>query len=333
MRKVPRLAFGIPVYNGEAFLDELLNGLRNQTFSDFEIVISDNASTDRTESICREHAAADERIKYFRSDVNLGANRNFDRVFKLSRAPYFTWAAADDRHDRTFAEKCVGLLDANPDVALAHSGVRYINGQGQTIDSADDQNPLGAWLKRDSISSGEASHPVSRFADVLFYNSYCHEFYGVFRRSALEQTKLIDRNYYAADKALLLEITLLGRYLHVREPLFIKRYHQGMSGALSMDDAKKWAGSGDGAYSWRLRKLADYLSTPRGKPIGAVNKAACVALVLASAVRILSIVTLKRLGLISNVDEVKAAALGSGPHATLCGDEDDPDLKGQRIST
>jgi glycosyltransferase involved in cell wall biosynthesis len=307
--------------------------LRGQTFSDLEIVISDNASNDRTEAICREHAAADERVKYFRSDVNMGANPNFDRAFKLSRAPYFTWAAADDLHDRTFAEKCVALLDANPDVVLAHSGVRYINALGQTIESANDTSSSGPELKRDSIASGEAGHPVARFADVLFNNSYCHELYGVFRRSALEQTKLIDRNYYASDKALLLEITLLGRYLHVREPLFVKRYHQGMSGALSMDEAKKWAHSGDGTYSWRLRKLADYLSTPRGKPIGAVNKAACVALVLASAVRILSIVTLKRLGLISNVDEVKAAALGSGPHATLCSDEDDPDLKGQRIST
>jgi glycosyltransferase involved in cell wall biosynthesis len=332
MRKDPRLSVGIPVYNGEAFLDELLIELRGQTLSDLEIVISDNASSDRTEAICRKHAAADERVKYFRSDVNLGANPNFDRVFKLSRAPYFTWAAADDLHDRTFAEKCVALLDANPDVVLAHSGVRYINARGQTIETAD-ESASGPQLKRDSISSGEASHPVARFADVLFTNSYCHELYGVFRRSALKQTKLIDRNYYASDKALLLEMTLLGRYLHVREPLFIKRYHQGMSGALSMDEAKKWAHSGDGVYSWRLRKFADYLSTPRGKPIGALNQAACLALVFASAARVFSIVTLKRLGLFSNVDEVRVAALGTAPEATASSVEDDRELKGQRIST
>lgn len=327
MRREPRLAIGIPVFNGEAFLDELLNDLRDQTFSDFEIVISDNASTDRTEAICRTHAEADERVKYFRSDFNLGANPNFDRAFRLSRAPYFMWAAHDDLHDRTFAEKCVALLDANPDVVLAHSGVRYINAVGQTIDAA------GSNLKRDSIASGEADHPVVRFADVLFSNSYCHELYGVFRRSALEKTKLIDRNYYASDKALLLEATLLGRYLHVREPLFIKRYHQGMSGALSMDEAKKWAHTGDGFYSWRLRKLADYLSTPRGKPIGLVSKAACLALVFASAARILSIVTLKRIGVFPAVDEVKAAALGSTSHAGLSEDEGDSSLKEQRIST
>ncbi|WP_439543213.1 glycosyltransferase family 2 protein [Hyphomicrobium sp.] len=333
MRKDPRLAIGIPVYNGEAFLDELLNDLRGQTFSDFEIVISDNASTDRTEAICRAHAAADERVKYFRADINRGANPNFDRAFRLSRAPYFMWAAHDDLHDSTFAEKCVALLDANPDVVLAHSGVRYINAAGQTIEAADDKSASGAELKRDSIASGEADHPVVRFADVLFSNSYCHELYGVFRRSALEQTKLIDRKYYASDKALLLEMTLLGRYLHVREPLFIKRYHQGMSGALSMAEAKKWAHSGDGVYSWRLRKLADYLSTPRGKPIGTLSKAACLALVFASAARILSIVTLKRIGLFPAVDEVKAAALGATPHASRSEDADETGLKAQRIST
>jgi hypothetical protein len=120
--------------------------------------------------------------------------------------------------------------------------------------------------------------------------------------------------------------------MHVREPLFIKRYHQGMSGALSLNEAKKWAHTGHGFYSWRLRKLADYLSTPRGKPIGLISKMACVALVFASAARILSIVTLKRIGVFPAVDEVKAAALGSNSH-TISEDEGDASLKGQRIST
>src|SRR4051812_45028693 len=96
MPSVPPLSICLPVYNGERYLAAAIASLQRQTFSDFELVISDNASTDGTEAICREAAAGDSRIQYHRSEKNLGAAPNFNRTFSLSRAPLTRWASHDD---------------------------------------------------------------------------------------------------------------------------------------------------------------------------------------------------------------------------------------------
>lgn len=81
----PRVSIGLPVYNGEVFLAETLNSILSQTFQDFELIICDNASTDQTQEICRKFARQDERIRYYRNEANLGAAKNFNRVFSLAR--------------------------------------------------------------------------------------------------------------------------------------------------------------------------------------------------------------------------------------------------------
>jgi glycosyltransferase involved in cell wall biosynthesis len=91
-RDKPRLSIGMPVFNGEKYLKEALDSILAQTYSDFELLISDNASTDRTEQICREYAAKDRRIRYYRNEKNIGAPKNFNRVFELSSGKYFRWA-------------------------------------------------------------------------------------------------------------------------------------------------------------------------------------------------------------------------------------------------
>src|SRR5262249_46193472 len=119
---LPKLSIGLPVYNGERFLPKSLDHLLGQTFSDFEIVVNDNASTDRTSQICREYALRDPRIRYFRNDQNMGAIANFNRTFELSAAaPLFKWAAHDDLHHTTYLENCIRLLDDDSTVVLAHS--------------------------------------------------------------------------------------------------------------------------------------------------------------------------------------------------------------------
>ena len=92
----PRVSIGLPVYNGENFLEFALDSILGQTFQDFELIISDNASTDATESICRRYAAKDSRIRYYRNPNNQGAAQNYNRVFALARGEYFKWAAHDD---------------------------------------------------------------------------------------------------------------------------------------------------------------------------------------------------------------------------------------------
>ena len=121
-----KLTIGLPVYNGDNFLEECLESILAQTFRDFKLIISDNASTDRTESICRRFAENDPRVKYYRNEKNIGAAPNFNRVFELSNTEYFKWIAHDDVHKPDFVEQCVHILetDQNPVafVGLGHHG-------------------------------------------------------------------------------------------------------------------------------------------------------------------------------------------------------------------
>ena len=130
---MPKLSIGIPVFNGQEFLPELLDSLLRQTFADFEIVICDNASIDRTQDICREYARRDSRVRYTCNERNLGASPNHNRVFELSTAPFFKWAAHDDLYHNDYLEVCVRLLDENPDVVLAHTGTAFIDEAGELL--------------------------------------------------------------------------------------------------------------------------------------------------------------------------------------------------------
>ena len=118
-RKKPKVSIGLPVFNGEKFLPKTLDSLLNQTYKDFELVISDNASTDNTEAICREYAAKDERIRYYRNTENIGMPENFERAFRLSTGEYFKWAMADDLCMPEFLTRCVDVLNNDPNVVIA----------------------------------------------------------------------------------------------------------------------------------------------------------------------------------------------------------------------
>jgi len=102
---VPKLSIGLPVNNGEEFLPEVLDCFLARTFEDVEIIICDNASTDRTPRICRDYSERDPRARYIRNERNLGAVANFNRVFELSTTPLFKWAA----HDDLVAAHCVKI--------------------------------------------------------------------------------------------------------------------------------------------------------------------------------------------------------------------------------
>src|SRR5260370_10566620 len=114
----PRVSIGVPVYNGENFLRETLDSLLAQTFEDFELIISDNGSTDNTPHICREYALRDNRVSYHRCDINRGFSWNNNHVFQLAQGEYFKWADHDDLCAPEYLERCITVLDARPDVVL-----------------------------------------------------------------------------------------------------------------------------------------------------------------------------------------------------------------------
>jgi glycosyltransferase involved in cell wall biosynthesis len=314
----PRLSIGIPVYNGENFLSEVLTSLREQTFDDFEILICDNASTDRTQEICKEYAARDSRIRYYRNDTNIGANRNFNKVFQLSTAPLFKWSAHDDLYEPTYLEECVKILDENPDIIGAHSAPRYINAWRQpfVFDPSTGlySDPVsGVQLADNPMVGGERRFALVRFMDVLFNTVYCHEIFGVFRRSVLARSRLLSPDVYGADKTFLLEVVLLGRVRTFKERFYIKRYHKNMSAALSADDVKKWVNPSGRRYSRRVRLFLSYLTAPIGKPIGIFSKLICFGLVCAYGFRLLPIVALRSVGLLRVPENERLAALGTRP--------------------
>src|SRR3954470_23138397 len=107
----PRVTIGLPVYNGARYLAEAIESVLAQTFTDFELVISDNASTDATAAIALQYAARDPRVRYSRNRENIGSARNFGRAFELATGEFFKWMASDDLISPEFLENCVAALD------------------------------------------------------------------------------------------------------------------------------------------------------------------------------------------------------------------------------
>src|SRR5436853_274761 len=110
----PKVSIGLPVFNGETYLAGALNSFLSQDYEDFELIISDNASTDQTAAICKEHAAKDNRIRYYRNETNIGASPNYNRVFQLARGEFFKWGAHDDECHPTLLRRCLEIFRDGP---------------------------------------------------------------------------------------------------------------------------------------------------------------------------------------------------------------------------
>jgi hypothetical protein len=215
----PRVSIGVPVYDGENYLTETLDSVLAQTFTDFELIISDNASTDRTEAICRKYAAQDHRIRYVRNASNLGAARNYNRVFELARGEYFKWNGHDDPLAPLFLERCVEILDGDPGIVLCFARNRAIDERGQDYD-------VGALTARTFAPKPQLDSPE---AHVRFYHTVVADhpqgaIFGLIRRSVLAQTALIG-SYRMSDLVLLGELALRGRFHQVPETLQGRRFH------------------------------------------------------------------------------------------------------------
>ena len=234
---MPRVSLGVPVYNGERYLAETLDSLLAQTLQDFEIVISDNASTDRTREICQSYEAKDPRIRYFHNQQNIGAARNFNRVFKLARAPLFHGGACDDIYEPQFLERCVEALDRHPEVVISHTRTRLIGENGEPLlfdrerncyigSYGDVRGASGDFMRPQPFHVAEAADPVVRFRDVLWVMGWSLPLCGVIRSEALRATPLYG-SYSGADKVLLAELALQGPFHEIGEELFAKRMHRG----------------------------------------------------------------------------------------------------------
>ena len=291
----PRVSIGVPVYNGERYVARTFDSLLAQTFCDFELIITDNGSTDGTEAICRSYAARDPRVRYHRAAVNEGIVGNFNRCFDLARATYFKWQAADDLVAPTFLERCIAVLDADPAVVLAFTRSVIIDENDRPVRSVDYD------------AEADDPRPHVRFARLINIDHKRHsaqEIYGVIRSDALRRTPLYER-CARTDSILLARLALLGRFRAVQEPLFLNREHVERSvrlvpgeRATKRSRMSRWLGTGpvppaefwDPASRGRIvfpewRILREYARSPRMAPLAKAERWRCRAVLARFAVK------------------------------------------------
>jgi glycosyltransferase involved in cell wall biosynthesis len=264
----PRVSIGLPVYNGEDYLSEAIDSILSQTYEDFELLISDNASTDNTQEICEKYAAQDKRVFYTRSPENLGAAKNYNILLEYASGEYFKWAAHDDFLDPGFLERCVEALDQDDSVVLAYPRSKLCDPDGK---------PFGKY--GDGLNL-ESPIPHQRFKEFLMNPGLCHAVFGLIRLSALRNTARIG-NFPRSDRNLLGELALHGKFYEVPDYLFSRRFHPNLSSypTLTEYDLAVWFDpnkKGEMIFP-RWRRLAEYLNAINRAPISFSEKIICIA--------------------------------------------------------
>lgn len=263
----PLVSIGLPVFNGDRFLSQAIDSILAQSFTDFELVISDNGSTDETPDICRRYMAADPRIRYFRLDQNMGAAFNYNRVFGLSRGTYFRWAAHDDIISPYFLQMCLDAFkDHTQDVAptaIVYPRSNWVDETGKVI--RPDHCPM-----RTSTASA-----IFRGLQAVSNMSNGNPVFGLIPREILVKTRLID-SFITSDYVLIFELALFGNIVRVDEVLFHRRFHSGMSrqANVSKKDVLAWFDpNAQQKLSNRQKVFLEYQrSTWRAKHIGLLGR-------------------------------------------------------------
>ena len=216
----PQLVIGMPVYNGGRYISETIESILNQTFSDFILLISDNASTDQTQHICQEFARKDKRISYRRQDKNLGMAGNFNYVLQPGNAPFFKWAAHDDLIRPNYLEKCIELLKKEPELAIVHSRTERISDNSDSLGFYDDLGLRGLRISE-------------RFWRTLWTDNI-YEIYGVMRAKYVSHARPVGL-FFGSERNLLAEVLLQGNMGYIDEPLFARRDHDSSLTAMHLN--------------------------------------------------------------------------------------------------
>jgi glycosyltransferase involved in cell wall biosynthesis len=227
-RPAPVVSVGIPVYNGERYLREAVDATLAQTFGDFELIISDNASTDATAAICEAYVQQDRRVRYFHQPSNIGAPRNYSFLVGCARGRYFKWSSASDTCEPAMLERCVEVLDRDPSVVLCYGATRLIDKYGVALKIYDgdfevcDPRPRDRYTKlRRQLALNNAQN-------------------GLIRLQALKRTRLV-RAYRASDLAMMAELALQGKFHLLPEVVLNRRIAEdSFSSQLSNADSAKF---------------------------------------------------------------------------------------------
>jgi glycosyltransferase involved in cell wall biosynthesis len=270
--EAPRVTVGMPVFNGAQYMADTLDTILGQDFSDLELVVSDNASTDVTEDIVRGYAARDPRVRYVRNERNLGAARNYDRLVELARGEYFKWAGYDDLLAPSYLQRCVDALDARPEAVIAYPRTVIIDGAGAVVRDHEDRLHLNE------------PDPVERVRHFARTFTLCNPCFGVIRRDVLVRTSLV-QPFVSSDVPLLVELALLGQWHEVPERLFQRRIHATSSrqGDVTMRQVARWFDPGQrGPVAPRTRMVAECVRSIGRADMPAATRARAAAAFLSA---------------------------------------------------
>jgi glycosyltransferase involved in cell wall biosynthesis len=269
MSTAPRLSVGLPVYNGENYLAESLDALLGQTYQDFELLISDNASTDETASICARYEAQDPRIRYFRQASNIGCAPNHNFLVSQARGELFKWASHDDLYACDLLERCVDALDKYPHAVLAQSFTALIDGSSTVTMTV-----------RYALDTAGSSAP-ERFRSVLF-DPGGDDGGAVIRTPVLRQTAMTG-SYYRADRTFVAELALYGPFYQVPDWLYFRRDHPDRA-SRAFSSVRTWCANLDPRRADRLRNpvvrlyaeyIWGYIRAIRRAPLTPAERRAC----------------------------------------------------------
>lgn len=278
----PRLSVGLPVYNGEKYLAEAFDSLLGQSYEDFELIISDNASTDGTAGICRHYAKQDSRLRYVRQPRNIGSAPNHNFVFQQSRGELFKWASNDDLYARDLLQRCVDALDEYPHAVLAHSWTAAIDSAGNVTQA------LEYPLVTDSLSAPERFHAMLFGLDDGNYGLIrADDQYGVIRADVMRRIPP-HGSFYHADRIMMAELALYGPFHQARDWLYFRRDHPDRA-QHALTTARTWCANLDPRRADRLRHpvarlyaeyLWGYVAAIRRAPLSSMDRRECYRLLM-----------------------------------------------------
>jgi len=257
MYDAPKVSIGMPVYNGEEFLKSAIDSILNQTYSDFELIISDNASTDSTADICLAYASRDPRVRFYRNDINIGASDNYNSVYYQARGKYFKWASSNDLCHPELIEKCVKILNLHADVVLCYPEVKLF------IESLDDAQEYKDDLH---LMQENVCERYIAFYENVKLNNVMN---GVMRTECLKHTSMI-KPFFSSDVALMAELVMRGKFYQVKDTYFYRRMDEKTATALKSNEEvlKHYFPNMDKMMLFQNWKLhAEYFAAIRRAPV------------------------------------------------------------------
>ncbi len=227
----PKISIGLPVFNEEELLEDRIKSILEQSYGNFEIIISDNASTDKTVEICKKYDKIDSRIRFFEQEKNRGPYWNFNFVLEKARGEYFVWFAVDDEHESTFLEKNLEILEKNNNVVASISDVKYfgmeLNDDESVFQKFKNKFKYRFDKKTKFIQTFPASGSYENKTTLYLRMDRSTSLYALYRKNILKKC-MITTPFAGSDLAIILNVLKYGD-IHVIDEILMKKNLGGYS--------------------------------------------------------------------------------------------------------